>query len=113
MQPTTVQTAIDSNKERQLWNLRFLRHRCQCWYRNEPHKLTKEEFLQAWHESKQMPGRRSGTYCMTRLNPQRAWEIGNIQIQPRLLHYQERSTKQKLVRQNRLMHYIRRLWNTK
>ena len=111
MQQTTVQTAIDSNKERQLWNRRFLRHRCQCWYRNEPHKLTKEEFLQAWHDSKQMPGRRSGTYCMTRLDPRSAWKVSNIIIQPRLLHYQERSTKQKLVRQNRLLHYIRKLWN--
>jgi len=109
MQQTTVQTAIDSNKERQLWNLRFLRHRCQCWYRHEPHKLTKAEFLQAWHDSGQVPGRGTNTYCMTRLDPRGAWQVGNIVIQPRLLHFQERSTKQKLVRQNRLMQYIRRL----
>jgi len=113
MQPTTVQTAIDSNKERQLWNLRFLMHRAQARYRREPYKLTKEEFIQAWHESKQLPGRRTGAYCMTRLDPRGAWQVSNIQIQPRLLHYQQRIDKQKLVRQNRLMHYVRRLWNTK
>jgi len=111
MQPTTVQTAIDSNKERQLWKRKYLVHRCQARYRQEPYSLTEEEFVQAWHDSGQLPGRGKGSYCMTRLDPRSAWKVSNIIVQPRLLHYMERSNKQKLVRQNRLLHYIRKLWN--
>ena len=113
MPQTTVQTAITQKKERQLWKRKYLVHRCQARYRKEPYRLTEAEFIQAWRESKQLPGRGTGAYCMTRLDPRAAWQVSNIQIQPRLLHYQERSTTQKLVRQKRLMHYVRRLWNTR
>ena len=113
MQPTTVQTIIDSNRERQLWKRKYLVHRGQARYRNEPYRLTEAEFVQAWRDSGQVPGRRTGCYCMTRLDPRAAWQVSNITIQPRLLHYQQRIDKQRLVRQNRLMHYVRRLWNTK
>jgi hypothetical protein len=92
-----LQTAITQKKERQLWKRRYLVHRCQARYRREPYKLTEEEFVLAWHEQNAVPGRRKGSYCITRLDPRGAWEVGNIQIQPRLQHYLERSTKQKFL----------------
>tara|TARA_S200002703_G_scaffold22701_1_gene19405 strand:+ start:2113 stop:2493 length:381 start_codon:yes stop_codon:yes gene_type:complete len=62
------------------WRVKFLRHRCQAKYRDEPYKLTYDDFLTVWYDSKQWQraGLRKNTYQMKRLDAKLPWQKDNV-----------------------------------
>jgi hypothetical protein len=62
------------------WRMKFLRHRCQAKYRNEPYELTYDDFLTVWYDSGvwQRAGVHTNSYQMKRIDAGKPWHKHNV-----------------------------------
>lgn len=59
----------------------WLKHRSQAWYRGEEHFLTWQDWLEFWPpEVWHQRGRKGPDLCLTRIDPELAWEKSNCEI---------------------------------
>ena len=59
----------------------FLRHRAQARFRNEPHELVWETWLNLWpNELWGNRGRGLNNHCITRLDPELPWRADNVRV---------------------------------
>lgn len=77
--------------------LAFLQMRAQASYRKETFNLTFEDFQLLWKDRWDMKGRGSDNYCLTRQDPEGAWDLSNVHCILRLEHLR----RQKLYKQER------------
>jgi hypothetical protein len=65
------------------------RARAQAWFRNEEWLITEAEFIALWRKDDQYlnRGRASTNVCLTRIDPEGAWSLDNVEIISRLTHY--------------------------
>lgn len=77
--------------------LSFLQMRAQANYRKESFELTFEDFQKLWMGKWERKGRGIDDYCLTRSNPDDAWNISNTLCIPRLEHLR----RQKLYKQEK------------
>lgn len=63
----------------------------QAQFRGEPWALTFEEFQAIWSERWEHRGRTRGSYCMTRDDPDQAWDAANTIIITREEHAQRQA----------------------
>lgn len=65
------------------------RARAQAWFRKEEWTITEEEFIELWKKDDQYlnRGRARTNVCLTRIDPEGAWSLDNVQIISRLDHY--------------------------
>ena len=75
--------------------LAFLQMRAQANYRRESFQLTFDDFQKLWQGKWHLKGRTSGSYCLTRHDPNGTWNISNCECIPRVEHLQ----RQKLYKQ--------------
>jgi hypothetical protein len=62
-------------------------HKAQCNYRQEEFTLTFEQYEQIWVGQWDKRGRTPDCVCMTRLDWDGAWELGNVEIITRAEHF--------------------------
>lgn len=62
------------------------KHRAQANYRNEPHRLTWEDWQEIWSNPTdfQNRGRQPEDLTLTRIDDDGAWEISNVEVMTRL-----------------------------
>lgn len=77
--------------------LAWLQMKAQANYRKETFKLTFEDFQQLWKDKWDMKGKASDNYCLTRTDPEGAWELSNVQCIIRVEHLR----RQKLYKQEK------------
>lgn len=58
----------------------FLVHQCQARFRNEPHDLTEQQYFEVWGDQWDQRGRRGDQLTMTRIDPDGAWTLDNVEI---------------------------------
>lgn len=65
------------------------RARAQAWYRGEGWEITEEEYIRLWREDDRykLKGRSTGSYCLVRIDLEKAWTLDNVQIIERIKHY--------------------------
>ncbi len=79
----------------------WIRHKAQCDFRQEEFNLSFEEFKRLWADDWHNRGRHSTNMCMTRIDPEGAWEWGNLEIITRKEHVQRQRANQLLGRGRR------------
>lgn len=77
--------------------LAWLQMRAQANYRGEMFLLSFEDFQELWQGHWHQKGRGSGSYCLTRRDPDSDWHKDNVFCIPRLEHLR----RQKLYKQER------------
>lgn len=75
----------------------WLQMRAQANYRQEEFNLTFEEFQTLWKDHWDMKGRGSDQYCLTREDPDGAWDAKNTSCILRIEHLR----RQKLYKKDR------------
>jgi len=55
----------------------WLRMKAQAQFRDESFRLSFEEFKDLWEGFWDQRGRTQGSYCLTRINPKRPWNVDN------------------------------------
>lgn len=78
-------------------HLAWMQMRAQANYRGEEFLLTLEDFQSLWKDKWDMKGRSSDSYCLTRNDPDGAWELSNVACIPRIEHLR----RQKLYKMER------------
>lgn len=68
------------------------RSKAQATYRKEPWDLTFEQFQTAWGPLWERRGRRSGDYCMSRIDNEKAWSPHNVKCIPRIEYLRHQLT---------------------
>lgn len=65
------------------------RARAQAWFRGEEWYITELEYIDLWSKDDQylLRGRSSNHLCMTRIDPEKAWTMDNIEIITREQHF--------------------------
>ena len=98
LQQPPVTVPDTPKKIRTTTRMRWLRHKCQAKYRNEPYDFPYDSWLMVWQDSGKMDlmGRRKGAYTMVRIDPKLPWHISNVAIMERRWH-----TKMNLPNQRR------------
>lgn len=71
--------------------------KAQASFREEEFSLSFEEYQKLWDGLWHLKGRGVDDYCLTRDNPDGAWEIGNVSCIPRIDHLR----RQKLYKMER------------
>lgn len=72
--------------ERHKMYLPWLRMKAQCAFREEEFNLNFEQFFDLWKDDWAHRGRQPEDMCMTRIDADGAWELGNVEIITRLEH---------------------------
>ena len=70
----------------------WLQMKAQAMYRKEIFLLTFEEYQRLWLGYWHKKGRGSNDYCLTREDPEGAWEYSNISCIPRIDHLRRQKT---------------------
>lgn len=78
-------------------HLAWLQMRAQANYRKEIFLLTFEDFQMLWAGFWNRKGRGTDDYCLTREDPNGAWERSNVLCMPRVEHLR----RQKLYKQDK------------
>ena len=75
-----------------------MRARSQAMYRGEAWTLTDREYIDLWIKDDQYlnRGRALENVCMTRIDPEGAWSMDNVEIITRELHYKTCQAHKKL-----------------
>ncbi len=79
----------------------FLQMRAQANFRGESFRLTFEDFQNLWQEHWHLKGRGSEAYCLTREDPEGAWEMANVNCIPRIEHLRRQRLYKKLENQEK------------
>lgn len=61
--------------------------KAQCKFRDEEFNLTFEEYSKFWKKDWAKRGRTPDAICMTRIDWDGAWEIGNVELLSRAEHF--------------------------
>lgn len=69
-------------------HLAWLQMKAQANYRKEEFNLTLEDFQELWKDRWDMKGRANDQYCLSRLDPEKAWDKENTRCIVRLEHLQ-------------------------
>ena len=64
----------------------YLQQRAQAQFRNERFELTFDDFQNLWADHWHQRGRHSQDYCLTRIDPEGAWNNDNVHCIPRVEH---------------------------
>lgn len=67
-------------------HIAWLRAKAQAAFRNELWMLTFEDFQRLWQGRWHQRGRGQDQYCLTREDPDGAWELSNVECIPRVEH---------------------------
>lgn len=60
--------------------------KAQATFRNEGWELSFDEYYELWKDDWDNRGRKSENMCMTRLDPDMPWAVGNVQVIKRVDH---------------------------
>jgi len=72
---------IYSTLIKQQQHMAYLKMRAQAKLRNEKFLITIEEFMRVWPDDLWLKrGRGSDQYSMTRINPNKPWQVNNVAI---------------------------------
>ena len=86
----------------------WLQMRAQAQYRGEQFLLTFEDFQRLWQQHWDCRGRGSTDYCLTREDPEGAWDIENTRCVERGEHLRRqrlfKSKSRRLANENRKIH---------
>lgn len=65
------------------------RARAQAKYRGEDWQITEEQYVALWRTNDNYlnKGRHKDAVCLTRIDPDSAWTIDNVEIIPRIVHF--------------------------
>lgn len=70
--------------------------KAQAAFRGELWMLTFEDFQRAWQGYWERRGRGTGNFCLTRQDPEGAWEPSNVSVIPRIEHLRRQRLFKKL-----------------
>ena len=69
----------------------WMKHRAQASYRQEDHTLTFEQFYELWKDHWEYKGRAADDYCLTRIDPEKAWSQDNCELRIRKEYLKEKN----------------------
>lgn len=64
----------------------WIQHKNQANFRGEEYDLTFEQYQDLWKDKWDMKGRDSDSYCLTRVDPDGAWTLNNVEVIDRIEH---------------------------
>ena len=67
-------------------HIAWQKSKAQANFRGELWMLSFEEYQQLWLGKWDQRGRANSDVCMTRIDPEAAWEYSNVEIIPRIEH---------------------------
>ena len=76
----------------------FGRARAQAQFRGEAWTLTFDEFVQVWGADWSRRGRASDDLCMTRVDPDTAWDLHNVELITRCEHNRRCAARKMMLR---------------
>lgn len=72
------------------------RAKAQANFRGEVWLLSFEQYQEAWQGQWSLRGRCRGDHCLTRIDPEGAWEPSNLSVMPRIEHLRRQRLYKKL-----------------
>lgn len=67
--------------------LPWLRMKAQCAFRKEEFTITFEQYYELWKDDWDNRGRHPDNVCLTRIDIDGAWELGNVEVISRKEHF--------------------------
>lgn len=67
----------------------WIQHKNQANFRKEEYYLTFEQYQDLWKHKWDMKGRGTNDYCLTRIDLEHPWQIGNVECIERLQHLKQ------------------------
>jgi hypothetical protein len=64
----------------------WIQHKNQANFRGEDYELTFEQYQDLWKYNWDMKGRSTHNYCLTRIDPEGAWTMDNVEVIDRIEH---------------------------